>query len=188
MRHLGGGLAVATDPSEPLSREAAGVLRQFPGPVVFQPDRIHRNREVLALSAGLAILPVGGWLFFRDGDWGKLALMGATFVGIAVALGLLLVAWRRRWLWLELDATGFAYPFARNREFKRWSEVSSFSVARDGNDNDWVVYDDPAVAPALAVLERADLRGKVRILDLYGFAPDELACVLNAWRERALQN
>jgi hypothetical protein len=88
---------------------------------------------------------------------------------------------------LRLSPEGFSIRHMYRERFFRWSEVSSFEVAKVGQ-NPMVVFDFTDAytgARAMRRLSRAMAGAEGALPDTYGRKADDLARLMNDWRARA---
>jgi hypothetical protein len=165
----------------PTTDQSAPVLERFPGPVRFYPSR---RKWVVTFLGGTAFTAAGAWMV-HDGEWlGWLPLGFFALVAIVSFATLLPGAGS-----LTLDQDGFeAKTLFRSRR-ARWADVDRFgTVALPPSFQPLVVYDDNALPPGgVAAINIALTSHNSALRDTYGFAADDLAALMTAWRERALR-
>jgi hypothetical protein len=168
-----------------LSDAARAILAKFPGPVTLQP-----SKEIWAfvflmglISAGLSALPLllpptGGW------DLGLCTTVGFFLVAGVLCLVVSVIALVK--VRMTLDAAGFEMRSIAFTRRKQWKDVRFFSIATIGGVNR-VVYVDSKRHGFWAEVDARFLGGPNALLvDTFGFTADELAVLINRWRQRAL--
>ena len=167
-----------------LSNAARAILAKFPGPVTLQPSKAIWAFVFLGgIFAGLGASPL---LLPPTGSW-DLGLY--LTVGFCLPLGVLcmvvpvlaLVKVR-----MMLDAAGFEMRSVAYTHRKQWKDVRFFSTATIGGINR-VVYVDSTRHGFWAEVDGRFLGGpNAALVDTFGFTADELAVLINRWRQRAL--
>jgi hypothetical protein len=176
---------VMTDCGMVLSNAARAILAKFPGPVTLQPSKGIWAFVFLGglILAGLGALPLllpltGGW------DLGSYFTVGFCLplsVLCMVVSVLALVKVR-----MTLDAAGFEMRSVAYTQRKQWKDVRFFITATIGGINR-VVYVDSKRHGFWAEVDARFLGGPNALLvDTFGFASDDLAVLINRWRQRAL--
>jgi hypothetical protein len=167
------------------------ILAGFPGPVTV--------RTVLTLSRGLFIAGSmlfaiaclwGAWYWYlNDSDsskWLGLGSIATLFAGFAVALAVTVRTNR-----MTLDREGFEIVngtvFGLRKGRFRWREVSAFERVRIGANTYGIGFDDARKGGSmfLAVNRSLGFRNSTLIED-YGLGDNQLAELLNRWRDLAL--
>lgn len=169
--------------------EADSILARYPGPVTLTPSRL----KMFALfAASLAIAAGLLWLLLsvRPDDmeeFEKLALWGgAVFAALCAAVfGALTLPGAAS---LTLAADGFELCNLYRRTRMPWPDTRAFRVKEftdaDGDTDRQVVFE---VLGAGSGPERRGAKWYDGMLpDNYRLAKDDLARLMNAWRERAL--
>ena len=86
---------------------------------------------------------------------------------------------------MTLDAAGFEMRSVRVTRRQKWKDVRFFSTATVGGMNR-VVYVDSTRHGFWAEVDARFLGGpNAMLVDTFGFAADELAVLINRWRQRA---
>jgi hypothetical protein len=166
-------MASGPDPAEILSR--------FPGPLTLYPSR----RKWLLLLAGCALFTAGGFAMIQDqaaGGWYVLVVFGIA--SLIAAVMLLPGAGR-----LTLDRHGFTSTSLFKSHRVRWQDAGDFVPVRVPPANIRLVgYDDATAAGRRIAAINVELTGRNAALhDTYGLPVDDLAGLMAAWRERALE-
>ena len=168
-----------------LSNAARAILTKFPGPVTLQPSKAIWAFVFLVglISAGVSSLPLllpptDGW------DLGLCFAIGFFLVLGVLCMVLPVIALVK--IRMTLDAAGFemgAIGFTRR---KQWKDVRVFSPVTIGGINR-VAYVDSTRHGFWAELDARFLDGSnAWLADTFGFTADELAVLINRWRQRAL--
>jgi hypothetical protein len=159
------------------------LLQRFPGPLVLTVDRL----KFVGLAVGAAIFGgVSYWILRHE----PLGWVAATFlwlgvIGCAAAIPLMIVLVFQGSS-LRLDADGLDVRQGWRRHRSRWAETSAFDVARLPAGTLMVVYDDATSRNHTLGAINARILGRSGGLpDTYGMSHEELAWLLNRWRERA---
>ena len=156
------------------------LLRRFP-----QDAELKAGRLRLGLSLLVSVVFFGVCLtLLQRGDAGwliTLALwLGAILFGLAVPLLLVLVV---RGASLSLTRQGFVVRHGWRSHATPWTAAGPFAVRSVPRGvGSLVVYDDAR----LAGTDARPAGRSAALPDTYGLAPEELARLLNGWRERAL--
>jgi hypothetical protein len=158
------------------------LLQRFPGPVELSTD----PRRLLFLMVGAAIF--GGVTFWvlqhEPFGWFETIVLWLCVVGCAAAIPLMIVLMLQGSS-LRLDGEGLQVRHAFRRHFTRWADASVFEVS-DG-PAPMVIFDDAASRGGTLGAINAGIVGRSGGLpDSYGLSHEELARLLNAWRQRAL--
>jgi hypothetical protein len=192
-----------------LSENAAAVLRQFPGPVTLYPTRL-RCGLVMAIGAFLltfsiyclvvAINPsalstlsaMGLGDYPTEQDWNyillALALGGLLFfLGISGLIGFP-IAYSRGAISLMFDEKGFEWRSTLRGGRGLWSSTSDF-VSLSTGAGSRIAYKEMNPRKSWSeVLDRWYLGDRSNFPNNYSVRADELAELMNAWRERALSS
>jgi hypothetical protein len=169
-----------------LSYAARATLAKFPGPVTLQPSKQKWAGMFLLglITAALGALPLllldptGGWDMESYFWVGFFIVLGVLFM---VLTPIALVKVR-----MTLDAAGFEMRSVGYTRRRHWKDVRFFSTAAVGPIN-MVAYVDSTRHGFWADVDGRFLSGPNALLvDSFGFTPDELAVLINAWRRRAL--
>lgn len=160
------------------------VLQRFPAGVTLRTPRA--KLIFFLVSTFLFGFSLGGVALYSDlGVFGK-ALMWIGAAGCAAAIPAFLLAILRGST-LRLDAQEMQIWQGLKTSRHRWADVSAFSVVDVGSP--MVVFDDDRTMTGGGVAQfNRDMIGRGGGLpDTYGMTPEDLAWLLNEWRERALQ-
>jgi hypothetical protein len=161
------------------------VSGQVPSPpsIVLGGGRVGRRVFLLGLFLGLVMAallslsdPIGGadlGMYFAAGF-----LLIFSVLCMLVSEGLLTTR-------MTLDAAGFKMRSLGVVTYHRqWKDVRNFTPV---TPNNIVVYEDSTRHGFWAEVDRRYLGGfNTRLIDTFGLTVDELAGLMNAWRERAL--
>jgi len=168
--------------------EAPGtLLRRFPGPVELRADRL----KYFYLLIGAAIF--GGltfWLLQRERfGWFETVMLWLCVLFCAAAIPLMIVLMFREST-LRLDAEGLRVAHGWRNQLTRWADTSLFEVASvpiPSGEAPLVVYDDATSRNStLRALNTSIVGRNAALPDTYGLSHEDLAWLLNEWRERAL--
>lgn len=165
------------------------LLRRFPGPVELAADRT----TLLLLLAGAAIF-VGVFLWMLqsrqiDPFWVMILWLGVLFFGVSIPVCIFVLV---RGAPLRLQADGFWIAAGWKNSFTRWADASAFevaTVATSGAANlKMVVFDSTQARNSRFARYNVSVSGRNSgLLSIYGgLSHDDLAWLLNQWRERAL--
>lgn len=162
-----------------LSDAARAILAKFPGPVTLQPSKKIWGGVFLPL--GLIFVAVGALppLLLEPGaGWGLELYLAIGFfivLGVFVMVAPVITLVKAR---MTLDAAGFEMRYALRMERRLWKDVRFFHPVK------------VCVIPMVGYLDstRHDIWAERGLADVFsfGFTPDELAVLINAWRRRAL--
>jgi hypothetical protein len=126
----------------------------------------------------LLLPPTGGW------DLGLCTTVGFFLVAGVLCLVVSVIALVK--VRMTLDAAGFEMRSIAFTRRKQWKDVRFFSIATIGGVNR-VVYVDSKRHGFWAEVDARFLGGPNALLvDTFGFTADELAVLINRWRQRAL--
>ena len=167
--------------------QAATVLGRFPGPVTLY---VGRRKKLAALALCVAFTAFMAWLAMNPGGrlprlyWYSLFMAWVSLVigcGMSIRAIYLLVQPRSASLSLDVDAFEIGRVFRRVRV--PWSNVSGFRADRAGGRAALTVMYE-----VLDFSKRSGSPTKVikHFPDNYGLQRDELAGLMNEWRERSL--
>jgi hypothetical protein len=159
--------------------QAATVLARFPGPVTLY---VGRRKKLIALVLCVAFTAFMAWLALNPGArlprlyWYSMVMAWISLViggGMSIRAIFLLVQPRSASLSLDADAFEIGRVFSRVRV--PWSDVSGFRALT-------VMYE------VLDFSKRSGSPNKVikHFPDNYGLQREELARLMNEWRERSL--
>ena len=171
------------------STPPSDLLHRFPGPVELAAGR----RKFAFLAVASAIFGGVSLWFLQHETLGWFAAM-IIWVGViacvaAVPLMIMLIFLGSR---LRLDAKGLTITHAWRSQFTRWADSSVFEVAtlpipEASQATTLIVYDDATNRSTTLAGINARMTGRGSALpDTYGLSHDELAWLLNRWREQAL--
>ena len=170
-----------------LNARGQQILSHFPGPVVVKP--------VLTLSGGAFI--AGSMLFataclwgvwhglrlqdYSSSTWG-LGFCAALFALFAVGSAVML-----RTNSMTLDREGFEIMVGFRRKHFLWRNLSAFKKQSFGTRNRGVAFDDASRGGGILAGVGHSLGFRnITLLEDYGLGDDQLAEILNNWRERVL--
>jgi hypothetical protein len=163
------------------------LLEQFPGPATLRVGRM----KFLYLLVGAAVFGGVTLSMMQDEavDWFAVLFLWLGILGCAVAIPImafLLV----RGSSLQLGREGLSIRHGWRRQFLPWADVEGFEVymVPGSSQQKILVYDDPIGRDSASGAINTALTGHNAALpDNYGLPHDELAWLLNQWRERALE-
>jgi hypothetical protein len=189
---LGMGTAIAINalwPSLLIGKSAPPdtLLQRFPGPVTLNVGR----PKFLFLLIGATIFGGVSWWALQDEhfDWFETIALWLAVSGCAAAIPLMIVVMLQGSS-LRLDDGSLAVKHGWRSQLTRWVDTSVFEVATmvaGGADMKIVVFDDATNKSSMLGAMSAKLVGRSGALpDTYGLSPEELAWLLNGWRDRAL--
>jgi hypothetical protein len=171
-----------------LSKRAAAILAQFPGPVTLRPSTL----KWLMLLVGNALFALGSavmsvWLYLQDGPTVLMltfCALGLTFVMIGSAA---MFSFATAGMWARLDVEGFETRDVWGCTKRRnWSDTDGFAVLPI-NFSSLVVYSDTKPADGWwDALNRPFIGGKSFLPDTCGLRARDFAELMTAWRQRAL--
>lgn len=159
------------------------VLQRFPARVTLRTPRA--KLIFFLVSTFLFGFSLGGAALYSDLNVPGKALMWIGAAGCAAAMAAFLLAILRGST-LRLDAREMRIWQGLKTSRHRWADVSTFSVVNVGIP--MVVFDDDRTMSKGGVAQfNRDMIGRGGGLpDTYGVTPEDLAWLLNEWRERAL--
>jgi hypothetical protein len=166
------------------------MLQRFPGPVVLRFQR-RKTLFLLVVCAIFAALMLRMMLTEPPPGIFVAAIIWFGIIGMAACLppGLYIAIWGAT---LRLDRDGFRVSQLWHNHHTRWAEtgpfvVSDVSILFSPHSMTKVVYDDIANSDSTIGALNTSLSGRNNALpDTYGYSPDDLATLMNGWRERAL--
>jgi hypothetical protein len=166
-------------------RQVDTIIANFPGPVTLTPSR---RKSVIALAACVAVTAVCVYLIATGRLFGwedtVMAWAAAAFFGACAARALILLLVPTA-AGLTLDDDGFEITSIIRRVHVPWRHVSGFRAAASGPGKDpRVSYEvrDTAAPPQSRVAPKI-----TRTLpDNYGLPADDLAWLMDEWRQQAL--
>jgi hypothetical protein len=164
----------------PSPDKAAEILSRFPGPVGLQPSRV-KWIVVLLGSAGFVAIGV----FIMPWDSAETWFVTAFF-GICMAAAIVILLPGAGGL--RLDRQGFQVTSLYRSHFVRWPDATGFKAATvPPARQTMVVFDDAGAAAGALGRLNVGLIGRTSSLpDTYGMSADELAGLMERWRERAV--
>jgi hypothetical protein len=170
-----------------LSKEAARILGQFPGPVTLYPS-LFKWIPLLLFGASLTAFAAWSIWFFAARGEPMYAIGGAVLLlGFLPLVTLLGVALIRKSMYMTLDATGFEFRDTWSRTRCSWKDVDRFKSITLFVMNGIVAYDDATRKPGLWNSSDSLFIGRnSRLFDTYGLRTADFARLLTAWRKRAL--
>lgn len=180
-------LLVSVKPEPP-----EALLRRFPGPVEL---KVSQRRMAALLVGALIFVGVSVWLLLRDpppSSYGRIMLWACIVMfGAAVPLFLYILL---RGAGLRLEAEGFRVTHAWRSYHTRWADAGPFSVVQLRlpipyvlHDEELVAYDDAtARGSRIGALSKGTVGHNAALPDSYNFSHQDLARLMNLWRERAL--
>jgi hypothetical protein len=165
------------------------ILARFPGPVTVRPVLTLSNGLFIAVPMLVAIACLWGvWHGWHLEDSGS----STRVLGLCAALFGLFAAGSAAMLRtnsMTLDREGFEVVIGLWKKKKRflWRDVSAFEKQHFGARDYGVAFDDARKAGGiLAGMDRALGFRNSTLLEDYGLGDDQLAELLNHWRDRAL--
>jgi hypothetical protein len=165
------------------------ILARFPGPVSLHGDR---RKWGMMLAIALLFVVASGFILYQPDtpSWMRaVAWSGIAFFGSGSLLSAVILLLPRS-SELTLDREGFTMGVLFRRKRFSWRQASDFSLyARaDSAGHKMVVYDDTAFTGTLAELNRKLSGRNSGLADTYGLSAEDLAELLNAWRDRAMRS
>jgi hypothetical protein len=155
------------------------ILACFPGPVELLPER---RKWQWILAVNLVFVGAGFMLMFQGHRAGVYVVLAFALIAVIPAMIALPGAAK-----LVLDRDGFRATSLYRGRYTRWDEVSEFKVAamaRGGHRI--VVYDDAGLVEGSHLMASSKYAGHNSAFpDSYGLTVQDLAELMNAWRERA---
>ncbi|CEJ11787.1 hypothetical protein BN1110_02082 [bacterium YEK0313] len=168
----------------------ADLLGQFPGTIGLRPaGHGYVLVHVVSRLTILALFPLASYGKASGGpsplaDWIDVSA-NTLWVGLFCLLAYDLFAWLVRGPSLRLTTEGFQASFGMFRIARRWEDSSNFRVETDFNALIWPIAFDDGRKTRGGLLPKF-FRHLGRIPDCTDLAADQLAELLNGWRERAL--
>jgi hypothetical protein len=165
------------------------ILAQFPGPMTIRPVLTRSDLISIAFAMLVVLACLSGILhqWTREGSvhWG-LGLCAAVFAFFGAAL-----ASNLRTNSMTLDHEGFdvVIGFRRKKKRYRWTDVSAFESrgVETSRTPSHIAFDDAGKPDGtFAVVNRALGFRNSSLLEDYGMGMEQLAKLLNQWRDRAL--
>jgi hypothetical protein len=142
-----------------------------------------RRKAFVVLLLALVFSVAGYSLIDRDPVVGWLGVIFGALGSLAASLFILFP----RLSSLKLTADGFAINSLFSNDFTRWEDVTGFVVG-SYNMNKMVFYNYAPhyTGKKLGRKIASDLSGwEGAIADMYGISPEELADLMNQWKERS---
>lgn len=165
------------------------LLQRFPGPLVLRVDR----SKFLYLLVALAIFGGGALWVLRHEPLEWFGTIVLWFCVIACAAGIpFMIVLMLQGSTLRLDSEGLHVRHAWRSSRTPWADAGVFEVAilripASSEDVPLVVFDDAASRNSTLGAMNARMIGRSGALpDTYGLSHEELAWLLNQWRERAI--
>ncbi len=148
--------------------------------IVLRPSN---TRWLVILAVSLCFTAIGS-LMIREGQGIGWLVAGVFGLGSLAAVIVLLPGSS----YLKIRADGFVFGTMFRRHHLPWTAVGPFSMSQVGPQT-MVVFDilDPARLPRGAKFATAVAGANAGLPDTYGMKPAELAAILNAARDRALE-
>jgi hypothetical protein len=167
---------------------AAELLAQFPGPVFIYP---WRRRLLLTVTSFVFFLTICCLLWALSRDSGR-----ASFLGLAVLLSIAVLMFPRPAL-ITLDRHGFRVKRIFLTQQFLWSEVNDFRAYRPGirrwlsraykDRNPSVVFNiNRSYISVAGLIYRVPGGKNGRLWDDYDVTIEDLAFLMNEWREMAV--
>ena len=161
------------------------LLQQFPGPVEL---RTRHAKSVFLLVASTIFAGVSLWMLLHKelNTWVQISLwLGVAFFGAGALAQVAIVVQGAS---LRLQADGFVVRQLWRRRFTRWHDAGPFAVvAVPPAATKLVAFDDAqAHATKLGAMNHALMGHTAGLPDSYGLSHEDLAALMNRWRERAL--
>jgi hypothetical protein len=154
------------------------LLHRYPGPVLLRASR----RNWLFTFITCIVFTVIGILMIRDGEMKGWLLTIFFGLGTPIAFVKLLDLG-----WLRLDAEGFEFNQMFRRQRVAWHDAAGFlAVDVPGASRELVCYDDVNVSEKMADLNRSMAGRNAALPEAYDLPAEDLAQLMNAWRDRAL--
>jgi hypothetical protein len=157
-------------------RQIDPILARFPGPVALSPSR---KKWLLMLLISTVFTAGGIWMVAVAAPRGWLVLIFFAVCFAVSALMLLPGAGG-----LVLDGDGFQVTSLFRSHRSRWRYVSRFEPILVSRQR-MVGFDDATASRAISALNTAIAGHNAALPDTYGFYVDDLAELLQRWRDRA---
>jgi PH (Pleckstrin Homology) domain-containing protein len=163
---------------------AARILAAFPGPVTL---RTPMRRWLVLLTTAAVFLAFGVQMLFAPPDLPGAVAIAWFLIGFSLLCALLCAAMLNpRASGVTLDGDGIEVRSLFRTHRSQWKSIRGFEVGHVGPVAAMVLYDDMSQHGRLVERNRKQFGRSSALAETYGFAPDALAALLNAWRERAL--
>jgi hypothetical protein len=171
-----------------VAHSAADLLAQFPGPVFIYP---WRRRLLLTVTCFVFFLTICCLLWALSRDSGR-----ASFLGLAVLFSIAVLMFPRPAL-IVLDRRGFRVKRIFLTQQFLWNEVNDFRAYRPGiwrwlsrehkDQNPSVVFNiNRSYISVAGLICRGPGGRKGRLWDDYDITVEDLAFLMNEWRELAI--
>lgn len=158
----------------------SAIVARFPGPVTLRSSRF-KGLFLLAVSLTFSF---GGYLMVRDGASGGWFVL--LFFGLCLLVAVLMLLPGANGLTLDRD--GFETRSMYRSAYTRWQDATGFSTARVSASHVSVIYDDARIKPGVLAATNVKLSGRnAGLQDSYGLKGEQLASLMESWRERALK-
>jgi hypothetical protein len=169
----------ATNPMQATKSKTELTLARYPGPVAFKPSRM----KWLLVSLGSAVFTAGGiGMVATEADKGWFVLIFFAFCLAVSAIMLLPGAGG-----LVLDADGFQATSLFCHYRLRWQDVTGFEpISLPYVRRRMVGYNISSIGPTIGTLTTVISGRNASLPDTYGFSADELAELMQRWRDRAV--
>ena len=162
---------------QPADSKIDAILSRFPGPVRLYPSR---KKWLLILLISALFTAVGFWMAAESAPSGWYALVFFAACLIVSVIMLLPGAGG-----LVLDRDGFRVTSLFRSHRSRWRDVSGFEPISVSSQR-LVGFDDRAANRAIGALNTVIAGHNAALPETYGFYVDELAELMQRWRERAM--
>ncbi len=154
-------------------------LARYPGPVALTPSRT----KWLLIALGSAVFTASGiWMVATKADKGWFVLI---FFALCLAVSAIMLLPGAGGL--VLDAEGFKVTSLFRSYFVRWQDVTGFEpISIPYVRRRMVGYDMSSIESTIGALNTALAGRNAALPDTYGFSVDELADLMQRWRDRAV--
>ena len=139
------------------------------------------KRKWILVAVGSAVfVTVGVAMFIIDGDW--IGLLCAAFFGSCAAVSVLQL-WKAR---LVLTSEGFTMDGGFKSRTYRWTDIEEFFPAQISTTTQvgWRFLPHYEESSTLRKLNESVAGVEASIGDTFGLGADDLADLMNEWRER----
>ena len=148
------------------------------GELILRASRL----QWIALAAVCVIFALGGLYLIVTGEDRGYAVAAFFALGALLAFALLFHGRAN----LRLAEDGFVFGLMWREESHRWKDVSAFDVVAIRGSRR-VAFDVPRDRGALAGMARKQIGFSAILPDRYGMKAEDLAAIMNQWREAALE-